>query len=84
MTEKTNLIVVVPAIAALRAYIDQQYDGNVYAFARESKLDHADIGKILRGTRGTKISVAYADKIEKATEGRVNIRMWLPVVRRVL
>jgi len=85
VTEKPELIVVVPAIIALRTYIDQNFHGSIAAFARENKLDPADIGKIVKGLRGRgqKITVAYADKIEKATNGRVNIRMWLPVVRRV-
>ena len=84
MTQKTDLVVVVPAITALKAYIQEHYAGSVSAFARENKLDPADIGKMVRGMhgRGSKITVAYADKIEKATQGRVGIRMWLPVVRR--
>lgn len=82
MTQRTDLVVIVPALLALRAYIDEHYDGSISKFARENKLDVADISKIIRQQRVRRITVAYADKIEKATQGRVGIRMWLPVVRR--
>lgn len=79
-----NMVIVIPAIPALRAYIDQYYEGSISAFAIENKLDVADLGKLLRQVknRGHRVTVAYADKIEKATQGKVGLRMWLPVVRR--
>ena len=85
MTQRTDLVIVVPALVALRAYINEHYGGSVAAFSRENKLDGGEIGRILRQTknRGQRVTVAFADKIEKATQGRVGIRMWLPVVRRV-
>jgi len=71
----------IPAISALRAYIQEHHDGSVSAFAREHKLDAADLGKILRqtGNRGHRVTVRYAERIEEATGGAVNIKMWIPV-----
>lgn len=81
-----DFVIIIPAINELRAYIDRHFDGSISAFARENKLDVSEIGKILRQTknRGQRVTVAFADKIEKATQGRVGIRMWLPVVRRAV
>lgn len=72
---------VIPAIPVLRAYIEEHYGGSVTAFARENKLDAADIGKVLRqqGNRGQRVTVRYADKIERATNGVVAVRLWIPV-----
>ncbi len=71
----------IPAIEALRLYIWEHFNGSVSAFARENKLDVGDIGKIVRrqGRRGQNITVKYADKIERATNGVVSLRMWVPV-----
>jgi hypothetical protein len=79
-----DIVIVIPAISALRAYIVKNYDGSVAAFARDNKLDQADLSKLLRQTnnRGQRVTVAYADRIEKATRGVVGIRLWLPVARR--
>jgi hypothetical protein len=72
-------VTMIPAIAALRDYIEDHYGGSVSAFARENKLDVGDIGKIVRGQRGQRMTVRYADKIERATNGIVSLKMWVPV-----
>ncbi len=70
----------IPAIPALRAYIQEHHAGSVSAFAREHKLDAADLGKILKqtGNRGHRVTVRYAERIEEATRGAVSIKMWIP------
>jgi hypothetical protein len=72
-------VTTIPAIAALREYIEVHYGGSVTAFARENKLDVAELGKIVRGQRGQRMTVRYADKIERATNGIVSLKMWVPV-----
>lgn len=69
----------IPAIEALRLYIWEHFDGSVTAFARENKLDVGELGKIVRGQRGQRMTVRYADKIERATNGIVSLKMWVPV-----
>lgn len=63
------------AQAALRKYIDQQYAGSVSRFARATGLDQSDLSKLLRGVR-KRITVEYATRIEKATNGVVPVALW--------
>jgi len=60
---------------ALSQYIGRKFEGSVSKFARETKLDQSDIGKILRGVRKS-ISVEYAKRIENATGGAVPVALW--------
>lgn len=72
---------IIPAIAALREYINLHYGGSVSRFARENRLDVGVLGRIMRedSARGTRMSVALAIKIENATKGSVPIDLWTPV-----
>lgn len=80
-----------PAIQALRDYIDRRYEGSVSAFARDNvrtgdeydyQINASEISKILRGERGDRMTVKAAAAIEDATGSTVRIRMWLPTKKR--
>lgn len=60
---------------ALLNYITQNYAGSTNKFARETRLDQSDLSKLLRGVRKS-ITVEYAARIEKATEGQVPLALW--------
>lgn len=67
-----------PAVGALRHYIDTYYKGSIGKFSRAKQLDTSGVSKLLRGETGERMTVKAAAAIEDATEGVVRIRMWLP------
>lgn len=63
-------------ITALKAYLLQTHQ-TAHAFARHHQLDFSELAKLLRGER-SRVSVATAEKIEKATGGKVGWKLWIP------
>lgn len=61
--------------AELRAYLTE-IDETVPEFCDKHRLDRIQVQRVLKGER-TRISVDFADAIERATDGRVNWRRWL-------
>lgn len=61
----------------LEQYISTTYP-SVNAFAKTHGFDQSTISKLLRGERGSQMTVELAAAIERATEGVVKMHMWLP------
>lgn len=76
-----ELTITVPAVAALRRYIQDFYDGKYTRFARENRLDASEVGKVLSG-KATRTTVAFAAKIRDATRGYVGLELWVPITAR--
>lgn len=61
----------------LRAYITE-LGVSVPDFCERHGLDRIQVQRVLNGERYKRISVEFADAIERATDGRVVYRLFLP------
>lgn len=69
-------IEILPGAIALQKYIDDNYE-SVNAFAKEHLFNQSELSKLLRGER-QRVSVETANRVERATRGKVTWRMWIP------
>jgi hypothetical protein len=68
----------VKATERLKTHIERHYD-SVNAFCRAHGFDTSELSKLLRGERGTNMSVRMAVRIEKACKGKrpeVPLKLW--------
>lgn len=61
----------------LRAYLTE-IDMSVPDFCEKHGLDRIQVQRVLNGERYKRITVEFADAIERATDGRIRYRSFLP------
>lgn len=61
----------------LRALLTE-LDISVPDFCEKHSLDRIQVQRVLNGERWKRISVEFADAIERATDGRIQYRQFLP------
>lgn len=67
---------------ALRAYLEQERL-SVPVFCERNGLDRIQVQRALNGERWGRITVDFAESIERATKGRVSWRRWLSRTARM-
>lgn len=66
----------------MQAYVDSNYPrdgephGSVSAFAADKGLDRVQVLRVIKGTRGSRMTVKLAVAIEAATGGEVPVSLW--------
>lgn len=60
----------------LRDYLTRTKQ-SVQGFCKAHELDRIQVGRVLKGKYGKRVSVDFAESIERATGGAVHWRAWL-------